>query len=62
MDLGLVDKVHILGFRQDVNEVLLAAYLFSFPSKREGLGFAAVEAMVAGLPLVTRGILVRQKM
>ena len=56
VDLGLGDKVHILGFRQDVNEVLLAADLFCFPSKREGLGLAAVEAMVAGLPLVTSNI------
>lgn len=56
VDLGLGDKVHILGFRQDVNEVLVVADLFCFPSKREGLGLAAVEAMAAGLPLVTSNV------
>lgn len=54
--LGLDNNVHLLGFRQDVNEVLLAADLFCFPSKREGLGIAAVEAMAVGLPLVTSNV------
>ena len=33
--------------------MLQAADCFVFPSKREGLGIAAVEAMAAGLPMIT---------
>lgn len=51
--LGIADRVHILGFRTDVPELLHMADVFCFPSKREGLGFTAIEAMAAGLPLIT---------
>lgn len=54
--LRLTDRVHFLGFRQDVDKLLSAADLFCFPSKREGLGLAALEAMAAGLPIVTSNI------
>ena len=30
-----------------------ASDVFCFPSRREGLGFTAIEAMAAGLPLIT---------
>lgn len=50
--LGVADRVHLLGFRNDVPQLLGAADLFCFPSIREGLGLAAVEAMAAGLPVV----------
>ncbi len=51
--LGMAQQVHILGFRDDVPDLLHAADVFCFPSKREGLGFTAIEAMAAGLPLIT---------
>lgn len=54
--LHLSDRVHILGYRQDVCELLHAADIFCFPSKREGLGMAALEAMEAGLPIVTSNV------
>ena len=44
------------GYRYDVFELLYAADLFLFPSHREGLGIAALEAMSAGLPLVASNI------
>jgi glycosyltransferase involved in cell wall biosynthesis len=57
--LGLTDKVHFLGYRSDIVELLSAADIFVLPSLREGLAVAGMEAMAAGLPLVgsdTRGI------
>ena len=52
-EYGLKDKVHLLGFRTDVIELLETADCFVFPSQREGLGIAALEAMASGLPLIT---------
>ena len=54
--LHLSDRVRILGYRQDICDLLHAADIFCFPSKREGLGMAALEAMEAGLPLVTSNV------
>lgn len=50
------DNIHFLGFREDILNLLKAADIFCFPSKREGLGLAAIEAMAAGLPLITSNI------
>lgn len=50
--LGLQDRVKLLGFRSDMDEILKGADCFAFPSKREGLGVAALEALSTGVPLV----------
>ena len=55
-ELGLGDTVKLLGFREDVNDLYAAADAVAFPSKREGLGLAGVEAMAAGLPILTSNI------
>ena len=55
---GLEDRVRLLGYRTDMEEVLQTADVFAFPSKREGFGIAAVEALLCGVPLIasdTRG-------
>lgn len=49
---GLEDRVRLLGFRTDMEEILQTADCFAFPSYREGLGVAAVEALLCGVPLV----------
>ncbi len=54
--LNLDQQVHLLGFRNDVLEICKVADIFVFPSKREGLGLAALEAMASGLPLITSNI------
>ena len=54
--LGLEERVHFLGFRSDIPELCLAADVFCFPSKREGLGLASLEAMSFGLPLLTSNV------
>lgn len=48
--LGLGGRLHLLGYRRDVPELLAAADLFVFPSYREGLSVALMEAMANGLP------------
>lgn len=54
--LGLQDRVHFLGHREDVPEILAAADLFVFPSFYEGLPGAVIEAMALGLPIVASDI------
>lgn len=51
--LGVEKQVRFYGFRRDIPDMLQAADCFVFPSKREGFGIAAVEAMAAGLPMIT---------
>lgn len=52
-ELGVEDRIRIYGFRKDIPKMLKGADVFVFPSLREGLGIAAIEAMAAGLPMVT---------
>jgi glycosyltransferase involved in cell wall biosynthesis len=48
--LGVDDRVLFLGFLEDVRPVLYAADAFVMPSRFEGLGNSAVEAMGSGTP------------
>lgn len=50
--LGVKDRVHWLGRREDVPAVLAALDVFATASEREGLSLAGLEAMACGLPLV----------
>lgn len=52
----LSDRVKLLGFRSDVSEILHACDCFVFPSYREGLPVALMEAMAAGLLCVASRI------
>lgn len=55
-ELGLEKQVKLLGYRRDIAEICKTVDLFAFPSLREGLGLAALEAMASGLPLITSNI------
>lgn len=55
-ELGISDRVHLLGYRTDVNEIYKASDVCCFVSLREGLGLAAIEGMASGLPLITTDI------
>ena len=49
-------NLHLLGYRTDIVELLNTADLYAFPSYREGLSVALMEAMAAGLPCVVSKI------
>ncbi len=51
-ELEISENVHILGYREDIPELNYSADVFCFPSIREGLGLASVEALACGLPTV----------
>jgi len=50
---GLSERVHFLGFRDDVATVLAALDVFLLTSDREGMANAMLEAMAAGVPVVS---------
>jgi glycosyltransferase involved in cell wall biosynthesis len=50
-ECGLADAVHFLGYG-DPRPALAAADLFVLTSQRESFGFAPVEAMLSGLPVL----------
>lgn len=52
-ELGIEEQVRLLGYRLDANELYKASDLFVFPSIREGLPVSVMEAMAAGLPVVS---------
>ena len=54
--LGVLEQIHLLGYRTDIPELNYSADVFCFPSHREGLGLAAIEAMACGLPIITSNI------
>lgn len=45
-------NLHLLGYRRDIMELCKASDAFVFPSIREGLGLAPLEALASGLPLI----------
>lgn len=50
--LGVEDRLILTGYRTDVADFYQAADIFVFPSRREGLPVAVMEAMASGLPVV----------
>ncbi len=50
--LNLTDRVHFLGRRGDIPSLLAMSDIYVQPSRWEGFGIAAVEAMASGLPAV----------
>jgi len=55
-DLGISERVHFLGRRHDIPQLLKLADIYVHASNYEGFGIAAVEAMSAGLPVVASNI------
>ncbi|MEJ1931997.1 glycosyltransferase family 4 protein [Nostoc sp. NIES-2111] len=51
--LGLSERVHFLGLRYDVPELMKAVDFLVFPSRYEPFGLVVIEAMASGLPVIT---------
>jgi glycosyltransferase involved in cell wall biosynthesis len=49
---GVGERIQLLGHREDVGDLLVAADVLAFPSLYEGLGGTLIEAMALGLPIV----------
>src|SRR5687768_375605 len=56
IDAGIADRVHFLGGRSDVPDILAALDVFVFSSLHEGLPVAVSEAMLAGVAMVVSDI------
>jgi glycosyltransferase involved in cell wall biosynthesis len=60
-ELGIQDRVHFLGPRSDVAELLSTFDLYCLPSHYEGMPLTVFEAMAAGVPIVaTRVVGIRE--
>lgn len=51
--LGMSEDVHFLGKKKEVEPFLLEGDLFILPSTTESFGLAALEAMAAGMPVIS---------
>ncbi|MCD8069026.1 MAG: glycosyltransferase family 4 protein [Lachnospiraceae bacterium] len=51
-ELGVTDRVRLLGFRTDISELCAGADIFALPSFQEGLSMALMEAMSSAKPVV----------
>ena len=57
IELGIHNQVHFLGHRSDVPELLTAADIYCQPNAApDAFGIAFIEALYAGLPVVTTDI------
>jgi len=54
--LGLGERVHFLGFRDDVVAILAEAQLCAMPSRSEGLPYVALEALSVRCPVVASNV------
>ncbi|HLP89472.1 MAG TPA: glycosyltransferase family 4 protein [Nostocaceae cyanobacterium] len=52
-NLGIEERVHFLGYRRDIAEIMRAVDLFVFPSRYEACTLVLLEAMASGLPVIT---------
>lgn len=51
--LGLQERVHFLGLRRDIPDLMKAVDFLVFPSRYEPFGLVVIEAMASGLPVIT---------
>ncbi|AVH66945.1 MULTISPECIES: glycosyltransferase family 4 protein [unclassified Nostoc] len=51
--LGLSKRVHFVGFRRDIPQIMQAVDLFVFPSRYEACSLVLLEALSSGLPVIT---------
>ena len=56
MRLGIVDRVEFAGWHDDVTKYLSQADLFLVPSHYEGYGLVIIEALAAGIPVLSTDV------
>jgi glycosyltransferase involved in cell wall biosynthesis len=54
--LGLDGVVELLGYRDDVSELLRASHLFVLSSRSEGMPMSVLEAMACGVPVIASAV------
>lgn len=52
-ELGIFDDIRFIGKQEQIEEILAVSDLFILPSEYESFGLAALEAMAAGVPLIS---------
>lgn len=52
-ELGILEKVRFLGKTSEIERVLCMSDLFVLPSEKESFGLSALEAMAAGVPVIS---------
>ena len=55
-NLGIGQKIHFLGFRKDIKELVKMSDIFLFTTLQEGLPRSMMEAMATGLPCIASNI------
>jgi glycosyltransferase involved in cell wall biosynthesis len=53
---GLGERLRLLGYRDDVPELMAAADIFALPSRFEAMPMSVIEAMLSGLPVVAGNV------
>lgn len=53
---NLQNRIKIIGYRRDINEIYQCADIFVFPSIREGLSAALMESMACACPVICTDI------
>lgn len=56
VELGIADRVHFLGWRPDVAEILAASVALLLPSLWEGMPNVVLQAMASSLPVVATDV------
>lgn len=56
IELGLGERAHFLGWREDVPRLFAAADVVLLPSRWEAMPYAVLEAMAAGKPVVASSV------
>lgn len=52
-ELAIDQRVHFLGYRQDIPNLMRASDFLVFPSRYETFGLVVLEAMASGIPVIT---------
>jgi glycosyltransferase involved in cell wall biosynthesis len=56
VELGLKDTVQLLGFRDDVRDLLKGADVFALPSRDEGMPMSLLEAVASNVPAIVTAV------